>query len=308
LRTKSKFRSLTTLQTKSGRKGDDEDHYWNGKDFGCRRSYQGCPVPLKFALQESQFCGVGLQPRPLKARKMPVFFKLDRLTTLYFDIELQTFLNQMHHKTWILDPIPGRPIILAPMGAARVGLADCGLSLVATAWEKMSTAWEVSNQRILMRRYAPSRHTPKGCDAVARTPTNLLDLHPVDIIVTNRWQPSKGTRSIESDWFRLLKHTASKNLPRVVLELCSPAALVQHDGGREKGLRKRMLAMGYYQRCALVRNTDEGGAVSSDRLVTAYPGSLLTRLPGIHPCEAIGRAISPLFQASTDGPPSPPDD
>jgi hypothetical protein len=68
-----------------------------------------------------------------------------------------------------------------------------------------------------------------------------------------------------------------ENPPRVVLELYSTAALVQHDGGRDKGLRKRMLALGYYQRRALVRNTEEGGAVSSDRLVPSY--TLTRNLP-----------------------------
>ena len=256
-----------------------------------------------------------------------------------------------------------------------------------------------------MRRYAPNRPTVKGWDTVARTPTKLLDRYPVDVLVIDRSESVNRSRSTEPDWFRLLKHTPSNNLPRVVLELCSPAELVQHDGGRDKGLRKRMLALGYCQRCALVSNTDEGGAVASDRLVTsytlirslptsdpelydpftealtlgttgppramsnllrpcnvpwtayhlplsekegsapdsgrdpmpprlgsaiqtrqgvrrllpdelakglgvpaewgdqtAYPGSLLNHLPGIHPWEAIGRAISPSFEESTEGP------
>jgi hypothetical protein len=184
------------------------------------------------------------------------------------------------------------------------------------------------------------------------------------------------------------------------------------DGGMDKGQRKRMLALGYCQRCALVSNTDEGGAVSSNRLVTSYtlirslptsdpevydpftealtlgttgppramsnllrpcnvprtayhlplseenrlapdserdpmplrlgsaiqtrqgvrrllipdelakglgvpaewgdmtafPGSLLNFLIGIHTWKAIGRVISPLFEESTEGPMSPPDD
>jgi hypothetical protein len=42
--------------------------------------------------------------------------------------------------------------------------------------------------------------------------------------------------------------------------------------------------------------------------VTAYPGSLLNHLPGIHTWEAIGRAICPLFEDSTEGPTSPQDD
>jgi hypothetical protein len=41
--------------------------------------------------------------------------------------------------------------------------------------------------------------------------------------------------------------------------------------------------------------------------LTAYPGSLLNTLTGIHTREAIGRAISPLFEESTEGPTSPPD-
>jgi hypothetical protein len=47
---------------------------------------------------------------------------------------------------------------------------------------------------------------------------------------------------------------------------CRASAKMTAAGTRDKGLRKRMLA----QRCALVSNTDEGGAVSSDRLVTSY--------------------------------------
>ncbi len=97
-----------------------------------------------------------------------------------------------------------------------------------------------------------------------------MDRYPVDVLVNDQSESFTRSRSSEPDWFRLLKHTPSNNLPRVVLELCSPAALVQHDGGRDKGLRKRMLALGYCQRVALVSNTDEGGAVSSDRLVTSY--------------------------------------
>jgi hypothetical protein len=61
-----------------------------------------------------------------------------------------------------------------------------------------------------------------------------------------------------------------ENLPWVVPELRSPAALVHHDGGRDKGRRIRMLALGYCQRCAFVSNTDEGGAMSPDRLVTSW--------------------------------------
>jgi hypothetical protein len=41
---------------------------------------------------------------------------------------------------------------------------------------------------------------------------------------------------------------------------------------------------------------------------TAYPGSMLNYLPGIHTWEAIGRAISPLFEQRTEEPPSPLDD
>jgi hypothetical protein len=136
----------------------------------------------------------------------------------------------------------------------------------------------------LIRRYAPNRPTPKGWGAVSRAPTNLLDRYPVDVLVIDRSEPPDRSRSNEPDWFRWLRHTPLKNLSRVVLEVCFPAALVQHDGGRDKGLRKRMLALGYCQRCALVSNTDEGGAVAYDRLVTSYTliRSLQTRDPEVY--------------------------
>jgi hypothetical protein len=41
--------------------------------------------------------------------------------------------------------------------------------------------------------------------------------------------------------------------------------------------------------------------------LTAYSGSLLNHLPGIYTWEAIGRAVSPLFEESTEGPTSTPD-
>jgi hypothetical protein len=154
---------------------------------------------------------------------------------------------------------------------ARVGLVNCGLSTISTAWETMTIAWEVSRQRGLMRRYAPDRPSPKGWDAVDRTPTRLLNRHPVELLIANRSESSKGTRSTEQpDWFRLLKQADSKDLPRAVMELSYIAALAHHDGGSDEGLRKRMRAIGYCQHCALVSNTDEGGAVSSDRQVTLY--------------------------------------
>jgi hypothetical protein len=92
-----------------------------------------------------------------------------------------------------------------------------------------------------------------------------------------------------------------KNLPRVVLELCSPAALVcmQHDGIKDNGLRKRMLALGYCQRCALVSNTDEGGAIASDRLVTSY--TLIRSLPTSDP-----EVYDPFTEALTLGTTGPP--
>jgi hypothetical protein len=94
-----------------------------------------------------------------------------------------------------LDPTPARPIILAPMRTARVGLVNCGLSLMATAWETMDFAWEVDSHRSLMRRYAPNRPTPKGWDTVARTPTNLLDRYPVDVLDIKRSEESNRIRS-----------------------------------------------------------------------------------------------------------------
>jgi hypothetical protein len=112
------------------------------------------------------------------------------------------------------------------MGTARVGLVNCGLSLMAPAWETTEFAWEVDS-RSIMRRYTPNRPTPKGWDAVAQTPINLLDRYPVDVLVIDRSEPSNRSRSTEPDWFRWLKHTPSTNLSREVLELCSPAALVQ---------------------------------------------------------------------------------
>jgi hypothetical protein len=42
--------------------------------------------------------------------------------------------------------------------------------------------------------------------------------------------------------------------------------------------------------------------------LTAYSGTLLYHLPGIHTWEAIGRAISYLFEESTEGPTLPLDD
>jgi hypothetical protein len=105
----------------------------------------------------------------------------------------------------------------------------------------MDFAWEVDSHRSLMRQYAPNRPTPKGWDTVARTPANLLNRYTVDVLVIEQSEVSNRIRSTEPDWFRWFKHTPSKNLPRVVLELCSPAALVcmPHHGGRDKGLRKR---------------------------------------------------------------------
>jgi hypothetical protein len=66
-------------------------------------------------------------------------------------------------------------------------------------------------------------------------------------------------------------------------------------GTRDKGLRKRMLA----QRCALVSNTDEGGAVSSDRLVTSYTltRSLQTSDPELYD------PFTEALTLSTTGPP-----
>jgi hypothetical protein len=61
---------------------------------------------------------------------------------------------------------------------------------MATAWETMDFAWEVDSHRSLMRRYAPKRSTPKGWDTVARTPTNLLDRYPVDVLVIERSEVS----------------------------------------------------------------------------------------------------------------------
>jgi hypothetical protein len=172
---------------------------------------------------------------------------------------------------------------------------------MATAWETMDFAWEVDSHRSLMRQYAPNRPTPKGWDTVARTPANLLNRYPVDVLVIEQSEVSNRIRSTEPDWFRWFKHTPSKNLPRVVLELCSPAALVcmPHHGGRDKGLRKRMLALGYCQRCALVSNTDEGGAVASDRLVTSY--TLIRSLPTSDP-----EVYDPFTEALTFGTTGPP--
>jgi hypothetical protein len=127
----------------------------------------------------------------------------------------------------------------------------------------MSTAWVVSNQRSLMRRYAPNKPTPKGWDNVV--------------------QPSPTGSDCSSK--RRLR------IPRVVLDPCSSAVLVHHG---DKGLRKWMLAIGYCQRCALVSNTDEGGAVSSDRLVTLY--TLIRSLPTSDPED-----YDPLTEALTLG-------
>jgi hypothetical protein len=121
-----------------------------------------------------------------------------------------------------------------------------------------------------MRRCAPTRPTPKGWDAVAKAPANLLDLYPVGVLLIDNSELAGSRSSTEPDWSRWLKHIPKKKLPRVVLELCSPATLAEPDGGRDKGRRKQMLAMSYYQRCALVSNTDEGGAVASNRLITSY--------------------------------------
>jgi hypothetical protein len=74
---------------------------------------------------------------------------------------------------------------------------------------------------------------------------------------------------------------------------------VQHDGGRDKGLRKQMLALGYCQRCALVSNTDEGGAVSSNRLVTSY--TLIRSFPTSDP-----ETYDPFAEALTLGTTGPP--
>jgi hypothetical protein len=260
-------------------------------------------------------------PARWEARGIPLLFQLDSSNNALF--RHRTTDPSKPDAPRDLDLIPVRPISLAPMRAARVGLVDCGLPLVATAWEKMSTAWVVSNQRSLMRRYAPNKPTPKGWDTVARAPTNLLDRYPVDIIISTRSKPSgtrstepsgtrstepsgtrstepsgtrstepSGTRSKEPDWFRLIKQTTSKNLPRVVREPCSSAALAMHHG--DKGLRIWMLAIGYCQRCVLVSNTDEGGAVSSDRLVTLY--TLIRSLPTSDPED-----YDPLTEALTLG-------
>ena len=164
------------------------------------------------------------------------------------------------------------------MRAARVGLVNCGLSLMAPAWEKMEIAWEIDGRRSLMRRYAPHRPTPKGWDAAARAPTNLLGKYPVDVLINDRSGPAKQIRATEPDWYRWLTKTPATNLPRIILELSLPEHLVHHEEQqRDKGLRKRMAALGYCQRCALVRNTEEGGAVTIDMLVTTY--TLLRSLP-----------------------------
>ena len=184
---------------------------------------------------------------------------------------------------------------------------------MAPAWEKMEFAREIDSHRSLMRRYAPNRPTRKGWDTVARTPTKLLDRYPVDVLVIDRSESVNRSRSTKPDWFRLLKHTPSNNLPRVVLILFSPAELVQHDGGRGKGLRKQMLALSYCQRCVLVSYTDQGGAVASDRLVTSYtlkspderPGALRSIYRGPYPryyWTAKGNVESlTTLQCSTDG-------
>jgi hypothetical protein len=75
--------------------------------------------------------------------------------------------------------------------------------------------------------------------------------------------------------------------------------VLQHDGGREKGLRKQRLALGYCQRCALVSNTDKEEAVASDRLVTSY--TLIRSLPTSDP-----EVYDPFIEAltlDTTGPP-----
>jgi hypothetical protein len=57
-----------------------------------------------------------------------------------------------------------------------------------------------------------------------------------------------------------------------------------------------MLTLGYYQRCALVSNTDEGGAVASDRLLTTYMKS-----PDERP-----KVYDPFTEALTLGTTGPP--
>jgi hypothetical protein len=192
------------------------------------------------------------------------------------------------------------------------GVIDGGLELMRLAWPSLKHVFSVRRNNVNLPSPAGVTAPPKIIQGVHRYPPNLLNQHPVDLLVVDQgslYQPP--VKYERTPWEVLLDTTHTKRQPRIVIETWTSSAQMWNKGPMSKAHTTIWTDLGYCTRCKVVRATDVGGAIRQDRLIVARvqkkwnhlwkwdakeasselicPMSNLLTPPGLVPCRSYDR-------------------
>ncbi len=106
-----------------------------------------------------------------------------------------------------------------------------------------------------------------------RIPANLLDKHPVDVVVID---DSWGDRDVQdrisdtAPWLGMIRRAGPAHRPKAIVQILSPDLILSLVGRKSKCQRKALEQLGYAQHSKMVDNCLVGGAVDQKKLVIVY--------------------------------------
>jgi hypothetical protein len=143
------------------------------------------------------------------------------------------------------------------------GTISCGYETMTQAWKQLDHVFSVAG------------HGPPAANNYpdSRYPMNLLDKHPVDILVIDQgdYTPSTSNSCIPRNerWKDLVMQTSPHHRPQLILESWPDHATSWTWGPMAKGRKAQWLELGYHSRYTLLNTLHCQGALDQKRLLIA---------------------------------------